>query len=167
MKPIRPILALSCALALAAPALANTCLQPAEQTALQLRVLQSRLMVGALACQQDASFNEFVRRHQGDLASAYRTAEGHFRRANGAQGQRRWNQVDTEIAAMQSQEYAGLGSFFCRDTTAYFQQTAGLTTGAELARFSVERNVVHAYTAPICPAGAPARARPSRPARRT
>lgn len=164
MMPLRSVLALACVVGLAAPALAETCLRPAEQAALNVRSLQSRLMVGAIACQQEASFNTFVRRHQSELATAFRTAEGHFRRTVGAQGQRRWNQVDTELAAMQSQEYAGLGGFFCTDTTAFFQQTAALSSGEALARFAVERNVIQAYSAPVCTGTTPSR--PARPARR-
>ncbi len=164
MKPLRTLVALACVVGLAAPALAETCLRPAEQAALNVRSLQSRLMVGAIACQQEAAFNAFVRRHQSDLGNAYRTAESHFRRTVGAQGQRRWNQVDTELAAMQSQEYAGLGGFFCTDTTAFFQQTAGLSGAEALARFSVERNVIQAYSAPVCTSTTPTR--PARPARR-
>jgi hypothetical protein len=158
MKTARPILALACVLGLAAPAVANTCIQPSEETALQLRALQSRLMVGAIACQQQEAYNTFVRRHQGDLGGAYRTAEGHFRRAHGGQGQRRWNAMDTDIAGAQSQEHTRLGSFFCRDTTAFFQQVSSLSTGADLARFSVERNILQPYQQPVCTASAPARA---------
>lgn len=165
MKPLRSVVALACVVGLAAPALAETCLRPAEQAALNVRSLQSRLMVGALACRQEAAFNDFVRRNTADLGSAYRTAESHFRRTVGAQGQRRWNQVDTELAAMQSQEQAGLGGFFCTDTTAFFQQTAGLSGGEALARFAVERNVIQAYSAPVCTGTTPTR--PARPARRT
>lgn len=161
MKPTRPLLALACILGLTAPAIANTCLQPSERVAMELRALQSRLMVGAIACQQQDAYNTFVRRHQGDLGGAYRTAEGHFRRAGG--GQRRWNQVDTEFAASQSQEHTRLGSFFCTDTTAFFQQTAALNTGADLARFAVERNILVAYNAPTCTGAAASR--PQRSAR--
>lgn len=172
MKPARPILALACLVGLAAPAVAQTCLQPSERVALEVRSLQSRLMVGAIACQQQDAYNAFVRRHQADLGSAYRAAEGHFRRTTGAQGQRRWNQVDTDLAGAQSQEHTRLGSLYCRDTTAFFQQTANLNGSADLARFAVERNILQPYQAPICTAATPARAsrpaaRPaSRPARR-
>ncbi|MCZ8149565.1 MAG: hypothetical protein O9325_17160, partial [Roseomonas sp.] len=50
----------------AGPAIAQTCLQPAERTAFDVRALQSKLMVAALSCSQDAAYNAFVRKFQGE-----------------------------------------------------------------------------------------------------
>lgn len=165
MKPIRPFLALACVIGLAAPAVAQSCMRPSEVSAIQLRALQSRLMVGAIACQQQDAYNVFVRRHQGELGGAYRTAEGHFRRAHGAQGQRRWNSTDTDIAAQQSLEHTRQGSFFCRDTTSFFQEVGALNSVGDLVRYSNERNIIQGYHAPDC-AEEPARRPAARPARR-
>lgn len=166
MKPARPFLALACLVGLAAPAVAQSCLQPSERAALEVRTLQMRLMVGAIACSQQDSYNAFVRRNQGDLQGAYRTAERHFGRpGGGGGGQRRWNQVDTEIASAQSQEHTRLGGFFCNDTTTYFQALSSVNGTADLARFSVERNILQAYHAPTCTGAAFGRpSRSSRPA---
>jgi len=165
MKLPRPLLALACVAGLTAPAIANACLQPSERVALEVRTLQIRMMVGALQCQQDANYNEFVRRNQGDLHNAVRTAERYFTRPQGGGGgQRRWNQIETEIAGVQSQEHSRAGdTLFCRDTTTFYQNLRTINGTAGLARFAVERNVLQAYHAPTCTGTE--FGRPSRPAR--
>ena len=62
-----------------------------------------------------------------------------------------------------------LGGFFCNDTTTYFRDLSNVNGTPGLARFSVERNVLQAYSAPTCTGeafGRPARAAAARPARR-
>lgn len=177
MKLPRPILALAVVAGVAGPTVANACLQPGERTAIEVRTLQARLMVGALACQAQDGYNAFVRRNQGDLNNAYRTAQRYFSRpGGGGGGERHWNQVDTELAAAQSQEHTRLGSFFCSDTQTFMRDLNSVSGTAGLARFAIERNILQAYHAPTCTGAAfgrasrPAAARPaaatSRPARR-
>lgn len=173
MKLSRPLLALAVVAGVTGPAVAN-CLQPGERTAIEVRTLQARLMVGALACQQQDGYNAFVRRNQGDLNNAYRTAQRYFTRPQGGGGgERHWNQVDTEIAAAQSQEHARLGGYFCNDTVTFMRDLNSISGTAGLARYMIERNIVQAYSAPTCtgaafgrPARAAAPAAASRPARR-
>ena len=59
------------------------------------------------------------------------------------------------------------GLIACHELAHYVhvQQTAGLSGGEALARFAVERNVIQAYSAPVCTGTTPTR--PARPARRT
>ena len=162
MKLSRPLLALAVVAGVTGPAVAN-CLQPGERTALEVRTLQARLMVGALACQQQDGYNAFVRRNQGDLSNAYRTAQRYFTRPQGGGGgERHWNQVDTEIAGAQSQEHARLGGFFCNDTVTYMRDLGSVSGTADLARFAIERNILQAYAAPTCTGAA--FGRPSRAA---
>ena len=147
MKPVRSLLALACLVGFAAPSLAQNCLQPSERVALEVRSLQNRLMVGALACQQQDGYNAFVRRNQGDLNNAYRTAQSHFRSRG---GEAAWNRVDTDIAASQAQEQGRLGGFFCRDNATFLEQLASVSGTADLARFAVERNILQPHEAPTC-----------------
>ncbi|MBX6376727.1 MAG: hypothetical protein IRZ13_21175 [Acetobacteraceae bacterium] len=173
MTSFRSLLAGLGALAVASsPALAApepACLRPPEQTALELRALQSRLMVGAVACRQEDAYNAFVRRFQRELGSAYNQAEGHFRRIHGGQGRTRFNQFDTQLANAQSEENNRHGAFFCRDTQVFFREAMALDS-AQLAKFGVERNIVLPYEAPTCSQAEttrPARSRPARAARTT
>jgi hypothetical protein len=154
MTSFRSILAGLGALAIASsPALAAPqCVQPAEKAALDIRALQSRLMVAAIACRQEDAYNAFVRHHQRDLGGAYNQAEGHFRRLHGGgQGRTRFNQYDTVLANAQSEEgiRAG-GSLFCRDTQIFFREAMALEGRDQLARYGIERNILQPYDAPTC-----------------
>jgi hypothetical protein len=148
---------------IAGPAVAQSCLQPAERTAFDLRALQSQLMVVALQCQRDNDYNAFVRRFQGDLAGAYRTMEGHF----GRTGNRRSIDVFiTQLANEQSQDGIRAGSHYCPLNTPLFQVALAQPNAAALSQMTVERNIINPITTPACPA-TPARATPAaRPARR-
>lgn len=159
-------LAVASSPALAAPA--PTCLRPAEQAALELRALQSRLMVGAVACRQEEAYNAFVRRFQRELGSAYSQAEGHFRRLHGGQGRTRFNQYDTILANAQSEENIRQGTFFCRDTQVFFREAMALDS-SQLARFGTERNILQPYQVATCSETEtrPVRSRPARAARTT
>ena len=71
------------AMACGSPALAETCAQPDDETALRVRVLQTALMVGALSCQQHDPYNAFVTRFQPTLATHGAALKAYFKRAHG------------------------------------------------------------------------------------
>jgi hypothetical protein len=135
------------ATAIAGPALAQACLQPADQTAYEVRALQSHLMVVALACGRDQDYNAFVRKFQGDLAGAFRGVQAHFRRAGG--------NVDvyiTQLANAHSQEQIRAGSMYCPLATPIFNVVMQQTNLQGLAALSQERNVINPVTHSACPA---------------
>ncbi len=74
------------------------CLQPAERTALHVKVLQSDLMVAALSCRDVPGFdyrgayNTFMQRHGTGVSRHMATLQGHFRAAYGGQWQNRFDQ---------------------------------------------------------------------------
>ena len=81
------------------------CYTPAETLAVQVRMLQSELMVAALACRDSnpelgmiSKYNAFVNRHSTGLVSQNRVLERHFDRHFGAQGKRRMDTLLTAIA---------------------------------------------------------------------
>lgn len=151
---------------MAGPAIAQTCLQPAERTAFEVRAFQSQLMVAALACGRDADYNAFVRRFNGELASSYRTVQGHFRRTAGGQHQRALDNFITQLANEQSQDGIRAGSHYCPLIAPLFQVAMAQPNAAALAEVAQERNVLNPIAAPTCPASAPA-SRPARPAATT
>jgi hypothetical protein len=167
MKKSRIWLAGALALAVAAPAIADTCASPGERAALELNALQSHLAVVAIRCQQDATYASFVRRHQGDLTSANRTAQVHFRRAYGSQGTARFNNYATELINAHDQEAARFEGFLCRDNAALYQQAVAAPTSVELIRMANTRNILMTYEPALCSTATPVRAtRAARPARR-
>lgn len=150
---------------IAGPAIAQSCVQPAERTAFDVRALQSQLMVAALTCNRDSDYNAFVRRFQGELASAYRDIQGHFRRTAGGGHQRALDGYITQLANEQSQDGIRAGSHFCPLVTPLFQAALSQPNAAALANLSAERNVLNPLAAPTCSAAAPARSTPARSTR--
>jgi len=165
MKPSRKLLAgglilAACAAplgdALAQAARAGVCLQPAEQTAFQVRALQSQLMVVAITCGNQDDYNRFVTTNQPDLAAAYRTVANHFRRVGS--GQRGTDAFITDLANRQSQVAITQGTLFCRNQVPLFQQVSGLRGQQALAQFSAQAQLPNQYEPPLCGAAQPAAA---------
>lgn len=75
---------------------------PAEYRAHLLWNLRSGLNVAALQCQFSPylrtvdTYNALLAHHARELAAAYRALEGYFRRVNGAQGPRRFDDYSTQ-----------------------------------------------------------------------
>lgn len=115
MKPSRFLLAgLAAAFAGAAtPALAQSCIQPTEKAAFDVRALQSQMMVVALTCKHEDVYNEFVKRYNTQLHGAYKTIDASYRRAG---GQKALDSYITSLANVQSQEGIRMGSRFCQNS---------------------------------------------------
>jgi len=152
------------AAAIAGPAIAQSCLQPAERAAFEVRALQSQLMVAALTCSRDGDYNAFVRKFQGDLAASYRGIQGHFRRTAGSGHQRALDSFITTLANEQSQDGIRAGSHFCPLATPLFQVALAQSNVQGLAEVAAERNLINPMAAPTCPATP---TRTTRPAART
>lgn len=165
MKKSRIWLAGAAALAIAAPAIADTCAFPSERAALELNALQSHLAVVAIRCQQDSTYASFVRRHQADLTGANRTAQTHFRRAHGNSGTARFNSYATELINAHDQEAARFEGFLCRDNAALYQQAVAAPNATDLIRMANTRNILMTYEPTVCTSATPGRSA-SRPARR-
>lgn len=118
------------AAAIATPALAqNACVQPAEQTAFQVRALQSQLMVAALSCAPNdntfaANYRQFLDRYKPQVDQAFRTMQAHYRRTAGAgnRGERALDQHVTTLANINNQDGTRQGSLFCSNAATLFQQ---------------------------------------------
>lgn len=112
---------------------------PAEYRASLLWNLRSGLNVAALQCQFSAylravpNYNALLAHHAGELASAYTTLNGYFRRVSGpVQGPRRFDDYSTQTYNNFSTLQAQLG--FCQTATNILKEA--------LARPKGELNVV-------------------------
>jgi hypothetical protein len=168
MNKTRTFIAALCGVAIAAPALANTCLRPEERSVFELRALRSYLMVSALQCQKGESYNQFVRRFGSDLSAADRAALAHFRRVHGGAGQTRLDVYNTAMANEHSEDAIRGGSFFCRDADPLFQRVLA-TPPAQLPQLAMERNIPQTYgdECGATPAATTRTAAAARPASRT
>jgi hypothetical protein len=159
MTKTRTFIAAICGIAIAGPALANTCLRPEERAVFEVRALRSYLMVSALQCQKGESYNQFIRRFGGDLTAADRAAQAHFTRVHGGQGRTRLDVYNTTMANEHSEDAIRSGSFFCRDADPLFQRALA-TPAPQLAALAAERNIPQTY-GDDCGATPAAAARPA------
>ncbi|MFH5924465.1 hypothetical protein [Roseomonas xinghualingensis] len=165
MPSIRYIAAGLAAVVIATPVLAQTCVQPAEKTAFDVRALQSQLMVAALACQQQDQYNVFVRQYQAELGNAYRGINAHYRRTAGARGQTTLDGYITHLANAHSQDGIRQGTNFCRNVLPLFTVAlAAPKTTEALAAVAVQNNLANPHGRPECTTATPA-ARTEAPAR--
>ena len=111
---------------------AATCYTPAETTAVEVRMLQSELMVAALACRDSnpelgmvAQYNEFVHRLTPQLVRHSKVLQAHFRRAYGAAGTRRLEAFVTALANDASKRSMTSASY-CHSAAALFGKVSAL-----------------------------------------
>lgn len=79
-------------------ALAASCAKPHEHQALDLRLLQTELMVGALTCGLRDSYNSFVNGYQTELTHGGKIMKAYFDRTYGKDGGRQMNRFVTNLA---------------------------------------------------------------------
>src|SRR5689334_22340965 len=103
-RVLTSLTALTFALAPLAEAGAANCYGPAEATAVQVRMLQSELMVGALACRDSnpelgmiEQYNAFIRRLGDRLVSHSKVLQEHFHKQYGAASKQH---MDTFVTAL-------------------------------------------------------------------
>jgi hypothetical protein len=166
MNKIRTFVAALCGVAIAAPAMANTCLRPEERPVFDMFALRSYLMVSGLQCQKRDSYNEFMRRYGTDVAASNRVVQAHFTRAHGGQGRTRFDSYNTSLANEHSEDAIRGGGFFCRDAETLFVRVLA-TPAQQLPQLAAERNIPQTYgdDCGATPAAAPARTAARRPAR--
>ncbi len=97
---------------LAGPAMAR-CVDNSERQAMNMRVLQSELMVAALTCGQQGEFNAFARKFEGELVTHGKMLRSAFQRAYGGQGEPRLNAFVTRLANEASQRSIADRAVFC------------------------------------------------------
>jgi hypothetical protein len=107
---------------------------PAEYRASLIWNLRSGLNVAALQCQFNAylravpDYNAFLAHHSGELATAYTTLNGYFRRVHGAvQGPRKFDDYSTQTYNNFSTLQAQLG--FCQTATNITKEALALPKG--------------------------------------
>ena len=99
---------------------AESCSRPADQMALNTRVLQTELMVGALACNNQKLYNEFVTRYRSELIKQGRSLREMFDRRHGKAGTTHMNALVTRLANEASQRSVAHRYGFCQQSAVLF-----------------------------------------------
>lgn len=92
---------------------AALCLDTSERQAMNMRALQSELMVAALTCGQQGEFNAFARKFEGELVTHGKMLRAVFQRNYGGQGEPRLNAFVTRLANEASQRSIADRAEFC------------------------------------------------------
>jgi hypothetical protein len=102
-------------LAAAAPAWAGraTCVSARDEIALNARVLQTELMVAALACGEERRYNAFVITFRREIAAQGSSLRRLFSRAYGPAGTRQLNAFVTRLANDASVRSGAAGGRYC------------------------------------------------------
>jgi len=128
-----------------------------EVDAVNVRILQSEMMVAALSCDMRNSYNAVVVRYQGELVSHGRVLKKMFRRDHGARAQRELDGFVTQLANDASIRSARQRQEFCGNARAVFSKliTGDTTSLADTGLRVVEGNVVqNAPAGNLPPSGA-------------
>ena len=158
MHRSRFALAITLVAALSVPAAAQQrCLQPAERTALHVKMMQSDLMVAALSCRDVPGFdyrgayNTFMQRNGQAISRQISTLQGYFRATYGGQWQNQFDQFVAGIANEASRQSMG-NVAFCSDSArvlAWANNIAPETLGPNADAFAQSRGVQSSCTAQI------------------
>lgn len=148
------VLAMGLALGLlsAAPAGAADCVKAAEAGALEVRLVQTELMVAALTCKRKTEYNRFVRQFEPVLMKRGRTLQALFKRLHGRQATKRLNGFVTRLANEASLRSIR-NSTYCSDATALFDEILSLQP-ADLGRFAANLPFSRSHGLPLCKSGA-------------
>lgn len=158
---IRKMLSSAAALVLAAVPIAQAaaaCYTPAEATAIHIRMLQSELMVAALACRESnpelgmiSQYNAFVSRHSAGLVGQNRILERHFDKnyGGGSQAKRRMDALLTALANDASKR--SMVADFCGGAAGLFGLIS-MMEWPQVVNFSTERANGHGAATATCAA---------------
>ena len=110
-------------LLLITPAAQAKCANALEAEALDVRVLQSDLMVAALACNQQPEYNAFVKKFSGSLSDHGQALRGYFTRIYRGGAERKINRFITDLANDAAQRSLNTPEDeYCETTRSMFQQ---------------------------------------------
>ena len=89
---------------------------------IEVRRLQTNLMVAALSCGARADYNDFILTHRPSLQKYGKAIRAEFRRRYGKSGSKRLNRFITRLANEASARSNGDRDAFCANATALFSQ---------------------------------------------
>lgn len=155
---------LTAASLVAQPALAAPrCAAPADQSMFELFALKSELLVIAIACKRNDSYNAFVQRYRPVLLDLDKNLNAHFRKVHGARWQKVADDFTTDMANVRSTMASRMGGDHCPRNGMIFNEVMALPAPSDLPAYAAGKDLL---TASITTCPAPAATRASAPASR-
>lgn len=134
-----------------AHAKAPPCVKGEDENALQVRVVQTELMVAALSCNASPRYNAFVQTYQKDLMAAHNQLRKLFKRIYGGSANTELNAFITRLANDSSKRSIANITIFCQNATTMYDG-ALVTEGVQLAAFVPAQPVAQLHGFESCAA---------------
>jgi hypothetical protein len=109
---------------------------PSEKTAFEVVGLQNSLMVAALSCKADESYNRFMVKFQPVLVVQQGVMDRYFVREGGLAGRQLEDGFMTRLANEHSAESLAKGAGYCTGMATAFREVLGLPDLSRLAAFA-------------------------------
>jgi len=109
------------------------------QQAFNIIGLKSALMVGALSCNQQPQYDEFMTEFQPHILAEQHIMDAYFHRIGGYYGQSREDSFVTLLANNQSVTGIAQGAIFCLNNSAEFAAVLALKTPQDLDSFVTDQ----------------------------
>ena len=101
---------------------ASACATAEDEATLNARVLQTELMVAALACGEQQRYNAFVNAFKSELSQRGQLLRAYFKRVHGSSGEKRMNAFVTKLANDAAQRTANGPQAYCAATARLFNE---------------------------------------------
>ncbi len=109
------------------------------QQAFNIIGLKSALMVGALSCNQQPEYDQFMTEFQPHILAEQHVMDAYFKRIGGYYGQTREDSFVTLLANNQSVTGIAQGAIFCLNNSAEFNAVLALKTPQDLDSFVTDQ----------------------------
>lgn len=130
------------------------CATKAEADAMNLRALKSALMVAALSCNQQSSYNAFINKNQSMFSADGAQVKGYFVRAYGGSAEYQLNRFVTKLANEASQVSMGQESdAYCKSMQEAFKNAVSLDK-AGVAQLAASPRYASLHSIRTCTTGA-------------
>ena len=126
---------------------AGQCASPQEKLAFDVVGLKSQLMVTALTCDARNQYNTFVTRFRRSLLSGEHALNVYFGRHGGT---RAHDDYITLLANVQSEAGLHLGTTYCANKAAMFDEVLALQSPKALPAFAAVQDVAQPMMVPVC-----------------
>lgn len=136
---------------------ASRCASPADQSMFELFALKSELLVIAIACKRNDSYNAFVNRYRPTLLDLDKNLNAHFRKVHGGRWQKVADDFSTDMANVRSTMASRMGGDHCPRNGMIFNEVMALPAVADLPAYAAGKDLLPAGVT-TCPAPAAARA---------
>ena len=145
----------ACGLVAPAASAESSCGMSPARAAFDIEGLKSELMVTALSCNQQDSYNAFVQRFRPDLLREEGTLNAYFKRSYGRAAQREHDNYITQLANVQSERGLQAGTAFCSQRADMFSEVGALESMSDLSGYAEAKDIRQPAVYETCEAPLP------------